>query len=603
MTATNTDFPDNPRSGSATIRVVLRDVNDNAPVITSAPSNITLREDVTLNTIIGTVTATDADSGEDGTVLFSIREANSPFGLTSPTSGQLVVVRALDFELAQSYFITVRATDNATANSRLFSETVISVTVTDVNDNAPIFSPVSGEYACRLVELGPIGEECVNVVATDADGTAPFNTVSFRLLGARGFLELNGSRVVTAAPLDRQLGASMSLVVVATDGGGRSTVGTVNVTVLDFNNFAPQFSQQVYAATVREDADGVELLQLNATDADTANTDNSRIGFSIVSGNADGHFAVDPDTGRLTTVSARPLDRERVAAYDLTVRARDFGVPTPHQSDALVRVTVTDFNDNRPVVQSESLSCSLPEDVIGQAVCTRVGATDVDLANSGTVEYQLASGNAAGKFSLDAQTGCVSLEIEPRRPLAFASSHVFCSSATHFRVDLLFCRFVFTRAPLDRENVSSYTLVVQTTDLGINDGFTSLTAANLTTITVTVTDVNDNPPIIFNANERNFTLSEDTPPGTFLFTVETIDADIGLNGVAGHTYRLRGASGVFIINSTGSVFTVEPLDRETIASYTFEVIVSDIGNLQTSNTYFINVSDANDCTPIFGVPE
>jgi hypothetical protein len=424
VVATNTDFVDTPRSGTATIRVVLRDVNDNAPIIVSAPTTVTLREDVSVNTIVGSIVATDADSGAFGTVLFAIREANVPFGLTDPTSGQIVVTRPLDFEQVQSYQVTVRAFDNATS-AQLFTDVVINVSVVDVNDNAPVFIPTSGNYTCTLIELGPIGEECVNLQATDADGTAQFSSVTFRLLGSRGFFGLNGTRVVTTAPLDRERGGSLSLVVVATDGGGLSTVGTINVTVSDFNNFAPQFSQQVYAASVREDVDGVEVIQVNATDRDVVNSGNSRIAFTIVDGNQDGHFQVDPATGRLTTVSARPLDRENVAAYDIIIKAQDFGHPLQRATNATVRITVTDFNDNRPILDATQLSCSLPEDVRQRTVCTRVRATDLDLNNSSRIEYRILSGNEAGKFLIDTNTGYL-LPLFMRNPFSTR-----CHSPTH----------------------------------------------------------------------------------------------------------------------------------------------------------------------------
>jgi hypothetical protein len=120
---------------------------------------------------------------------------------------------------------------------------------------------------------------------------------------------------------------------------------------------------------------------------------------------------------------------------------------------------------------------------------------------------------------------------------------------------------------------------------------------------VVVTDVNDNPPVISNHQENNFALIESTPVGTLVFTVETTDADIGINGVAGHTFSLQEAGGVFSINSTGSVFTATVLDRETQASFSFQASVRDIGNREAVNTYTINVTDANDCTPTFTATE
>jgi hypothetical protein len=115
---------------------------------------------------------------------------------------------------------------------------------------------VEGAYSCSIVELGPRNQLCATIRATDADVSALFSRVTFTLLGGRGFFRLNGSDVITSAPLDRQQVDGTSLVVVATDGGGRATFGSVTITVTDKNDNTPRFSRQVYTTSVREDATG-----------------------------------------------------------------------------------------------------------------------------------------------------------------------------------------------------------------------------------------------------------------------------------------------------------------------------------------------------------
>jgi protocadherin-16/23 len=124
----------------------------------------------------------------------------------------------------------------------------------------------------------------------------------------------------------------------------------------------------------------------------------------VAGGNEDGRFFLDSSTGRL---SCAPLDRELVAAYNLSITAIDNGSPA-QSSVTVIGVAVVDDNDNDPIFQQVYYSASVPENSpVGTTVLTLV-AFDLDEGLNGNVTYSL-SNAADGVFDVDQQTGVVTL--------------------------------------------------------------------------------------------------------------------------------------------------------------------------------------------------
>ncbi|NWZ42568.1 PCDG7 protein, partial [Brachypodius atriceps] len=129
------DGGDPARTGTARIRVVVLDANDNAPVFSQAEYTVRVAEDVPVGSVLVTVTATDADEGLNGQVKYSLKKKKSSsqiFHLDSDT-GAITLLRSLDFEEGDAYEMDVQASDGGT----LYDTAKVVITVTDVNDNAP----------------------------------------------------------------------------------------------------------------------------------------------------------------------------------------------------------------------------------------------------------------------------------------------------------------------------------------------------------------------------------------------------------------------------------------------------------------------------------
>ena len=120
------------------------------------------------------------DSGVDGLFDFSIASNGNPGGIfaINPLSGAITLNGALNFETASSYTLLVTATDRGSPARS--SAVTVSVTVTDVNDNTPLFG--AGSYHANLFADLTAGSIVSEPSATDADGSSPNNAIVYSLI-------------------------------------------------------------------------------------------------------------------------------------------------------------------------------------------------------------------------------------------------------------------------------------------------------------------------------------------------------------------------------------------------------------------------------------
>ena len=207
-------------------------------------------------------------------------------------------------------------------------------------------------------------------------------------------------------------------------------------------NRSPEFGAASYSFSIAEDAaTGSSVGSVIATDPDEGDT----VSYSITAGDEDGHFAIDAGTGAITVAGA--LDYETASLYTLTVQAGD---GNDGSATAAVIITVTEVGEENttPFFEVSSYySFSVPEDAASGATVGAVSATELDEGD--TVSYSITVGNDAGHFTIDADTGAITVA-----------------------------------GALDYETASSYTLTVVASD-GTGGSATAW-------VTVTVTDVDEN---------------------------------------------------------------------------------------------------------------
>lgn len=161
------DLGDKPLSSTATVKVVLIDVNDNVPKFVPENYDIKIQEDIPVGTVITTIKAEDRDEGENGRLTYKLIYGVEDMFEIDRDTGVIRLVKPLDFETKQVYNISAHAEDGG--NPSMVSACFINIEVVDVNENyePPVFDDIVG-YG-RVKENIPIGSQVMIITARDPD--------------------------------------------------------------------------------------------------------------------------------------------------------------------------------------------------------------------------------------------------------------------------------------------------------------------------------------------------------------------------------------------------------------------------------------------------
>ncbi|XP_067322476.1 LOW QUALITY PROTEIN: protocadherin-16 [Anolis sagrei] len=551
LTATDRGTP--PLVGSATLTVVVMDINDNSPTI-PVPWEVRVPENALLGTEITMVTGNDVDCGPQLSYVLSLESSTTgTFGILR-YSGRITLTGPLDYEQHSRYSLTIRTSD-----LQHETEANLTVLVEDVNDNAPAFTQPL--YQVLLPEHTPVGTSILSLSATDLD-SGTNGEVTYRLATPSHAVSIHASNgtLFTTQPLRLEpRHSTLDIRVEARDQGqpSLSSWATVQIQVLDLNDHSPQFLKPHYNSSVPEDLrPGTTLLTLEATDADIAR-DNAALDYTIVSGNSGHAFQLEGRAGGASAlVLVEPLDFEAVALYNLTVAASDRGVP---QRSALVPVLlgILDVNDNPPAFDRSAYHTAVSETAAPGTELLRVAAHDPDSGPHGQVHYSVSSGDPGGLFHLHPSTGALRLA-----------------------------------ETLDCEVQNQHTLVVQASD-GANGHFA------LASVTVEVKDVNDNLPY-FPLEVLTASVRENQPPGSLVTRVRAVDADVGAFGVLRYSLLPTLGWQAFALNSTSGELSARlPFDYERSKSSQLLVQATDAGNASATATVRVLVTGEDEYDPVF----
>ncbi|XP_031196887.1 cadherin-8 isoform X2 [Mastomys coucha] len=296
----------------------------------------------------------------------------------------------------------------------------------------------------------------------------------------------------------------------------------------------------------------------------------------ILSGDGAGTiFQINDITGDIHAI--KRLDREEKAEYTLTAQAVDWETSKPLEPPSEFIIKVQDINDNAPEFLNGPYHATVPEmSILGTSV-TNVTATDADdpvYGNSAKLVYSILEGQPY--FSIEPETAIIKTALPN----------------------------------MDREAKEEYLVVIQAKDMGGHSGGLSGT----TTLTVTLTDVNDNPPK-FAQSLYHFSVPEDVVLGTAIGRVKANDQDIGENAQSSYDIIDGDGTALFEITSDaqaqdGVIRLRKPLDFETKKSYTLKVEAANIhidprfssrGPFKDTATVKIVVEDADE-PPVFSSP-
>ncbi|KAE8598272.1 hypothetical protein XENTR_v10016780 [Xenopus tropicalis] len=309
---------------------------------------------------------------------------------------------------------------------------------------------------------------------------------------------------------------------------------------------------------VLEEYTGTDPLYVGKLHSDADRGDNA-IKYVLTGEGASSIFSIDENTGDIH--ASKRLDREEQAYYTLRAQALDRLTSKPMEPESEFVIKVQDINDNEPKFLDGPYTAGIPEmSPVGTSVL-QVTATDADdptYGNSARVSYSILQGQPY--FSVEPKTGIIR------------------TALPH----------------MDREAKDQYLLVIQAKDMvGQMGGLTGTTS-----VTVTLTDVNDNPPR-FPRRSDQYYVPESLPIGSTVAKIKADDADIGVNAEMEYKILDGDVDGMFKITvdkdtQEGIITTKQELDYESKTSYTLRIEASN----KHVDTRFLSVGPFMDTTTV-----
>ncbi|XP_027781176.2 protocadherin gamma-A8-like [Marmota flaviventris] len=324
--------------GRTKVLIMVEDVNDNRPeVIITSLFNPVLENSLP-GTVIAFLNVHDQDSGKNGQVVCYTHD-NLPFKLEKSIDNyyRLVTWKYLDREKESTYNITVTASD--LGSPPLSTETYITLTVADTNDNAPIFPHAS--YSAYIPENNLKGASIFSLTAHDPDSQenaqVTYSVTEDTIQGAplSSYVSINSNTGVLYAlrSFDYEQIQDLQLLVIASDSGDPSLSSNVSLSlyVLDQNDNVPEI---LYPTLPTDGSTGVELAPRSAEPGylvtkvvavDRDSGQNAWLSYRLLKASEPGLFSVGLHTGEVRTARVL-LDRDAFK-QSLIVTVQDHGQP------------------------------------------------------------------------------------------------------------------------------------------------------------------------------------------------------------------------------------------------------------------------------------
>ncbi len=247
-----------------------------------------------------------------------------------PFTGLITALVSFDREVIEQIDFNVTAMDGGAGDSALYSMVLVSVTITDLDDEAPTFQ--QNRYVFGVPENLPQMTEVGKVTAVDED-LEPFRSFAYHLDGQKSDVEKfvidpDTGYIFTKASLDRETKTGYHLSVVAQSDSirpkGGIHVAHVDIVVEDRNDNDPVISFPSNVGTCTEIVHvpnnapiGYTVTRVNASDADTG--ENARLRYGLIK--CGDEFLMGPRSGQIMV--NRPLTREVVYEYELLILVED----------------------------------------------------------------------------------------------------------------------------------------------------------------------------------------------------------------------------------------------------------------------------------------
>uniref|UniRef100_A0A3P8RFC4 FAT atypical cadherin 1a n=1 Tax=Astatotilapia calliptera TaxID=8154 RepID=A0A3P8RFC4_ASTCA len=541
------------------VDIILEDVNDNAPVFLSKTYYANISEASVIGTSVLQVDAKDSDTGNNQEVFFQLveeRGKSSDYFTIDRNTGIISTAQVLDHEEIQQHKLRVRVVDGGVP--ALSSDIIVTIDVTDLNDNAPVFTEHT--YRTTISELAPRGHFVSQVQASDPD-SSDTNKLEFSIISGNedqnfainkhtGDITISNHRRPHMQPL-------YNLNVSVSDGVFRSSA-LVTVKVIGANFHSPTFSQVDYLAELVENSPvGTLVAEAKATDDDEGIY--GQITYQIINDFAKDKFSIN-ENGEIFTLES--LDRENTEekVIPISLMARDGGAKVGF---SVVNVILTDANDNAPQFRAGEYKATIASDVPRGTSVVKVAASDTDEGSNADIEYSIEA---------DAENVEENFEIHPTSGI------------------------IVTKESLIGLENDMYAFFVRAKDTG--------NPPKYSVVQVYIKIVAPETPIPkFAEPHYRYTISEDLPIGTEIDVIQAVSEQPVLYSLVKGNNPESNEGEMFVVDrDSGALKLQKNLDHETTKWYQLTLVAQtnyENYEIVTSVNVNIQVKDVNDNTPVF----
>ncbi|OWF41279.1 protocadherin-7-like [Mizuhopecten yessoensis] len=552
------DGGDPPNSGTLSISVEVLDENDNNPNFLESEYSMSVKEKTAAGTIVLQVLATDKDMGVNGQITYrfsphqqGLEQIQQVFTISQQT-GEISLSKTLSANPGTVFQFYVDASDQG--DQAKVTQQLVTVTVVDGGNNPPelllSYIITSDNGVMNISESAKNATPLVHVRVDDSDSglngnvSCTINDTNFTLqpVAGKGFIVMTNNR------LDREIVQRYYVTVLCEDKGSPPLSSVVNFTVnvTDENDRIPRFSKGVYPATLTENSNpGGVVTQVSASDDDIGR--NAQVNYYLHDDSVS-KFAINSHTGVIT--ANMKFDREVNPRITFRVLAVDGGNPQ-QTGTATVVLTITDINDNAPSFNSSGVEMMIQEN---REPLTKVGelkAVDSDEGNNGRVVYSLLGNVSRNLPFIVYQDGVVR-----------------------------------AKESLDREVQSVYTFHVRARDQGDTPLETNIS------VTVHITDDNDNSPVFVFPNDSNDTVSIGYLAETPSWITKISAADRDTDQIKAIVYSIRHGNDLQLFSIdpyTGDLYLLNTHMVSEDTSFRLMLSAEDNGSPRRVTTHSLHV--------------
>ncbi|XP_078318451.1 protocadherin Fat 4-like [Crassostrea virginica] len=401
----NCTVDDTRNSGSVMVTVIIKDMNDNAPIYNSLLYKTYIKENTQTGVILRNISASDKDKGQALTYTL-LNDFDGLFYIDSKTA-QLSINntnKVMNFNKKKYYLLQLEVTDDG--QPPLKGSAIVEVHLIDIDNTCPEFTrPVFHVAIQENKTYDDILQGCeLQELATDVDTDA--NKLVYSVVNNTNF-KFEGHKLKLLNELDADgMRTSVNLTIKVNDKSSIhstpcTSTSTIRIKIENINDNPPVINAASCNKHILQNFTG-SLCNISATDADV---DDIKGAFTFFFNHTYGHFIVDFQTGEVKVGNGNLVAN---TTYNITVAVSDHGSP-PLISMADFSVTIDISNHYPPVFSNSSVTVNIKEKSGMSFPVYTMTATDQDNGKEGIIKYTIVQGNT-DVFSINESTGEITLK-------------------------------------------------------------------------------------------------------------------------------------------------------------------------------------------------